>query len=126
MIRLQTSTRPFSAASCSTSNCLGSTPCLPQDLLDAVGAGRVRLQAGVLLLAPLLHLRLHVRAGLLVLVVPLREGLLRLLHGVEDAEQVLHAEGVNRLGLVELVGDAPIVPELTLLDGRHLLELRPM
>merc|ERR1712217_634647 len=34
----------------------------------------------------------------------LREGLLGLLLGVEDTEQVLHAEGIDGLGLVQLVG----------------------
>merc|ERR1712032_58762 len=101
-----------------------SAPRLLQNLLDAVGTGRVRLETGVLLLAPLLHLRLHVHSSLLVLAVPLCESLLGLLLGVEDAEQVLHAEGVDGLGLIEFVGNTPVVPELTLLDGGNLLQLR--
>merc|ERR1712115_530842 len=98
---------------------LRSPPGLLQDLLDAVSSRCVRLEACILLLAPLLHLRLHVRAGLHVLGVPLIEGLPCLLLGVEDAEQVPHAEGIDRLRLVELVGTAPSILEAVLLDNPH-------
>merc|ERR1719188_1568124 len=89
-----------------------------QDLLDALLTGGVPVEARLLLLAPLLQLRLHVRARLLVLGVPVLEGLLRLLLGLEDAEEVLRAEDVDGLGLVEHVRGAPVVPELALDDGR--------
>merc|ERR1712032_647463 len=100
-----------------------SAPRLLQNLLDAVGTGRVRLETGVLLLAPLLHLRLHVHSSLLVLAVPLCESLLGLLLGVEDAEQVLHAESVDGLGLIELV--CGLRAEVCLDEVNVLLHLIP-
>merc|ERR1711972_148092 len=62
---------PILKLDCTNAPETASAPGLLQDLLDAVCARRVRLEACVLLLAPLLHLRLHVRTGLLVLRVPL-------------------------------------------------------
>ena len=46
-----------------------------------------------------------------VLLVPLVEGLLRLLHGLVDTKEVLVAEGVDGLGLVELLCSSPAVLE---------------
>ena len=46
-----------------------------------------------------------------VLLVPLVEGLLGLLHGLVDTKEVLVAEGVDGLGLVELLCGAPAVLE---------------
>ena len=40
--------------------------------------------------------------GLLVLAVPVGEGLLGLALGLEDAKEVLHAEGIDGLRLVSL------------------------
>merc|ERR1712137_128201 len=97
---------------------------LLQDLLDALLAGGVAVQAGLLLLAPLLHLRLHVHARLLALLVPIRESLLRLVLGLKHAQEVLQAEGVDGLGLVELVRGAPAVLPSALDVRWDLAELR--
>ena len=56
-----------------------------------------------------------------VLLVPLVEGLLRLLHGLVDTKEVLVAEGVDGLGLVELLRGTPAVLEP---DTRHLQSTR--
>ena len=45
------------------------------------------------------------------LLVPLVEGLLSLLHGLVDTKEVLVAEGVDGLGLVELLRGTPAVLE---------------
>merc|ERR1712226_1813282 len=74
--------------------------------LDALRAGRVLLHARLLLLPPLLQLHLHLRTRALVLLVPVAEGRPSLLLRLEDTEEVLHAERIDRLGLVELVGGA--------------------
>merc|ERR1711953_1536812 len=62
---------------------------LLQNLLDAVHGLRIGVQTRLLLLAPLLQLVLHADASLLVLRIPVVEGLLRSLLGLEDTEQVL-------------------------------------
>ena len=55
--------------------------------------------------------------GSRVLLVPLVEGLLGLLHGLVDTKEVLVAEGVDGLGLVQLLCGAPAVLEP---DAQHL------
>merc|ERR1711953_1204390 len=88
-----------------------SSPCVFQDLLDALLALGIPVQASLLLLAPLLQLRLHLPACLLKLPVPILEGLLCLILGLKHAQQVLGSERIDRLGLVERVGRTPVVLE---------------
>merc|ERR550532_1317243 len=98
-------------------------PRLFQDLLDALWAGSVAVQARLLLLAPLLHLSLHLHAGLLVLLVPVCKGLLRPFFCLEDTEEVLHAEGIDGFRLVEHVSGAPAVLVLAFNVCRDFREL---
>mmetsp|Transcript_67501 Transcript_67501/g.108732 ORF Transcript_67501/g.108732 Transcript_67501/m.108732 type:complete len:220 (+) Transcript_67501:27-686(+) len=96
---------------------------LLKGLLDSLLIGRIRIQPGLLRLAPLGHLVLHVVTSLLVLGIPVHEGRLSLGLGLEDTKQVLLTKGVNGLRLVELVGRTPAVLELALDDGRLLRQL---
>mmetsp|Transcript_54547 Transcript_54547/g.152230 ORF Transcript_54547/g.152230 Transcript_54547/m.152230 type:complete len:471 (-) Transcript_54547:79-1491(-) len=101
-----------------------SSPALLHHDLHGLLAGGVCVEARLLLLAPLAQLILHVRTRLIELGVPAVEGRLGLRNGLEDAQQVLEAEGVDGLRLVQLVCDTPGVPEGDLVHGRNLLEVR--
>merc|ERR1719226_316177 len=83
---------------------LPSAPGLLKHLLNALLAGDVVIEARLLLLAPLLHLLDRDQAGRLVLLVPVFKSLGGLFLGLIDAEEELGAEGVDRLGFVELIG----------------------
>merc|ERR1712050_543327 len=106
---------------------LSSTPGLLEHLLDALLASDIPVEAGLLLLAPLLHLLDRGLASLLILHVPIIECLHGLVLALVDAEEELLAKGIDGLGLVELAGDPPAVLKLTLLGvlrelGPELLE----
>ena len=74
---------------------------------------------------PICSVQTHQTLGSRALFVPLVEGLLGLLHGLEDAQEILVAEGVDRLGLVELLGGAPVVLEPGIQDAGVAFNISP-
>merc|ERR1712050_89552 len=90
-----------------------STPGLLEHLLDALLASDIPVEAGLLLLAPLLHLLDRGLACLFILNIPIIERLHGLVLSLVDAEEELLAERIDGLGLVELAGDTPAVLKLT-------------
>merc|ERR1712190_510871 len=105
-----------------------SAPGLLEHLLDALLASDIPVEAGLLLLAPLLHLLDRGLARLLILNVPIVERLHGLVLGLIDAKEELLAKGIDGFRLVELARDTPAVLELALLRvglerklGEHLV-----